>query len=81
MERAEPKKVTVAVDCYRQNACPRSPIAGDGSCFELVPKEIIIPFDLCIKGRVESLNHEEPLRPCQLGHPRFRTSEIIEETD
>lgn len=79
MEKAKPGVVTVAVDCFRQKDCPKSAIAGDGSCFELVPKEVIVPFDLCIKDRVESLNHEEPLRPCQLGYRRFRTSEIIKE--
>ena len=81
MERAEPKKVMVAVDCYKQSKCKKSAVAGDGSCFELVPKEIIVPFDLCVSDRVASLNHEEPLRPCQLGHKRSRTSEIIKKAD
>ena len=81
MERDRTGAVIVAVDCFKQNTCPRSPIAGDGSCFELVPKEIIVPFELCIKDRVASLNHEEPLRKCQLGYRRSRTNVIIKKVD
>jgi len=77
MERDKTGTIIVAVDCFRQKDCPKSVVTGDGSCFELVPKKIIVPFELCIKDRVDSLNHQEPLRPCQLGHKRFRTGEII----
>jgi len=78
---AKENLVTVAVDCFRQNTCPRSLTTGDGSCFWLEPQEIMVPFELSIEDRIDSLNHEEPLRKCGEGFPRFRTSEIIEKAD
>ena len=81
MERAKHKTVTVAVDCFRQNTCPRSPTTGDGSCLWLDPKEIEVPIELCIKDRTESLNHEEPLRKCPEGAPRSRTDVVIKKAD
>lgn len=76
MERDKTGLVIVNVDCSKQSECPKSTIAGDGSCFELENIEIIVPFDSCIDDWLSYLNNAEPFQKCQLGHKRYRTDKL-----